>query len=136
MLDPEVEAAVERLGALGLGGLRDAWPRRFGPPPRILSQDVLRRTLAWKLQEEAYGGLDAETRKLLTKKATVLRGPKLGAGARLVREWKGERHEVEVAEDGSVNYLGTEYASLSEAARAITGTRCNGPRFFGLRGEA
>ena len=136
MLKPEVEAEVERLTALGLEGLRDAWPTRFGSPPKERSADVLRRVLAWKLQEEAYGGLDAEARRLLTRKVMVDRGPKLGAGARLVREWKGERHEVEVGEDGSVTYAGERYASLSEAARKITGSRWNGPRFFGLRGTA
>lgn len=135
MMDMAVEAEVERLTALGLEGLRDGWPRRFGTPPKIRSADVLRRVLAWKLQEEAYGGLDVETRQLLAKKSTVNRGPKLGAGARLVREWKGERHEVEVNADGSVLYRGETYASLSEAARAITGTRWNGPRFFGLRSQ-
>ena len=52
-----------------------------------------------------------------------------------MREWKGERHEVEVVDEGTVIYRGEVYASLSEAARAITGTRWNGPRFFGLRGS-
>ena len=136
MIDMAVEAEVERLTSLGLEGLRDAWPRRFGAPPKIRSSDMLRRILAWKLQEEAYGGLDAEVRQLLAKKTTVDRGPKLGDGARLVREWKGERHEVEVNADGSVLHRGTRYASLSEAARAITGTRWNGPRFFGLRASS
>ena len=51
-----------------------------------------------------------------------------------MREWQGQRHEVEVHEDGAVTYQGERYASLSEVARAITGTRWNGPRFFGLRG--
>ena len=54
---------------------------------------------------------------------------------RLVREWKGLRHEVEVTDDG-VLYRGERYASLSEVARVITGVRWNGPRFFGLRGGA
>ena len=136
MLNPEVETEVERLMLLGLPGLREAWPRRFGAPPKIRSAELLRRLLAWKLQEEAYGGLDAETRKALGKKAVVLRGPQLGAGARLVREWKGERHEVEVVDDQTVVYRDETYASLSEVARAITGSRWNGPRFFGLRGGA
>ncbi|CAN5134308.1 DUF2924 domain-containing protein [soil metagenome] len=135
-LNMDVEAEVERLVSLGLPKLRDAWPRRFGLPPLIRSPDLLRRLLAWKLQEEAYGGLDAETRRLLARKAVVERGPRLGAGARLVREWKGERHEAEVNADGTVLYRGDTFASLSEVARAITGSRWNGPRFFGLRGAA
>ena len=135
-MNPAVEAEVERLAGLPMAGLRDAWPRRFGSPPKGQSADVLRRTLAWKLQEEAYGGLDAETRRLLAKKAVVNRGPKLGVGARLVREWQGISHEVQIAEDETVIYRGTVYASLSEVAREITGSRWNGPRFFGLRGAA
>ena len=136
MIDGAVEIEVERLTSLGLVELREAWPRRFGPPPKIRAADLLRRMLAWKLQEEAYGGLDAETRKLLATPAKVLRGPALGVGARLVREWRGERHEVEIVADEAVLYRGKRYASLSEAARAITGSRWNGPRFFGLRGSA
>ena len=108
---------------------------RFGAVPRARSSDLLRRLLAWKLQEEAYGGLDAATRKLLTQTFKAPSGPRLGVGTRLVREWKGERHEVEVGEDDAVTYRGEAYASLSEIAREITGTRWNGPRFFGFRGS-
>ena len=134
-MNPAVEAEVERIAGLDLHGLRDAWPARFGPHPRLRSPDYLRQMLAWKLQAEAYGGLDADTRKLLAKGAAKPRGPQVSSGVRLVREWKGERHEAAVTEDG-VLYRGQSYASLSEVARAITGVRWNGPRFFGLRGAA
>ena len=131
--DRSVDTELERLAGLGLHGLRDAWPERFGPPPRLRSPDLLRRMLSWRLQVEAYGGLDADTRKLLAKGAVKASGPTAAPGVRLVREWKGERHEAEVLEDG-VLYRGDRYASLSEVAREITGSRWNGPRFFGLRG--
>ena len=133
--DAAVEAEVERIAALDLFALRDAWPARFGAPPRLRSADFLRQVLAWRLQAEAYGGLDADTRKLLAKGAVRPRGAQAQVGVRLVREWKGERHEAEVVEEG-VLYRGQRYASLSEVARAITGSRWNGPRFFGLRGAA
>ena len=133
--DPAVEAELERISGLGLHGLRDAWPPAWGRPPRLRSADLLRRMMAWRLQAEAYGGLDAETRKLLAKGAVKPRGPVAQAGVRLVREWKGERHEAEVVE-GGVLYRGERYASLSEVARVVTGVRWNGPRFFGLRGTA
>ena len=133
--DLAVEAAVVALAGLDLHGLRDAWSARLGAPPRLRSPDLLRRRLAWRLQEEAYGGLDEETRKRLARGAVKPKGPVAPAGVRLVREWKGERHEVEVLEDG-VLYRGERLASLSEAARTITGVRWNGPRFFGLRGAA
>ena len=53
-------------------------------------------------------------------------------GTRLTREWKGVSHEVEVIRDGYI-HAGARYRSLSEVARTITGSRWNGPRFFGLR---
>lgn len=134
-LDPAVEAEVERLSALDLFALRAAWPQRFGRPPRLRSPDFLRQTLAWRLQAEAYGGLDADTRKLLARGAVRPRGAQAQPGVRLVREWKGERHEAEITDDG-VLYRGARYASLSELARAVTGSRWNGPRFFGLRGAS
>lgn len=130
--DLAVETEVERLAGLDLQGLREAWPERFGSPPRLRSPDLLRSRLAWRLQAETYGGLDPETRKLLSKRTAPPRSPKLEPGARFVREWKGERHEAEITEEG-VLYRGERYASLSEVARAITGVRWNGPRFFGLR---
>ena len=135
MIAPAVEAELARIAGLDLHGLRDAWPARFGPTPRLRSPDLLRRMLAWKLQVEAYGGLDADTRKLLAKGAVKPTGPVAHPGVRLVREWKGERHEAEVVDDG-VFYRGERYASLSEVARRVTGVRWNGPRFFGLRGAA
>ena len=133
--DPALEVEVARLAGLDLHGVRDAWPARFGPHPRLRSPDLIRRMLAWKLQAEAYGGLAAETRKLLVRPMAKPKGPQAQAGVRLVREWKGERHEAEVVQDG-VMYRGGLYASLSEVARAITGSRWNGPRFFGLRGAS
>ena len=127
-----VEAEVEALASLNLGGLRHAWPSRFGPTPRLRSPDLLRRMLAWRLQAEVLGGLDAETRRLLARKAPARRGPLLAPGTRVVREWQGERHEAEIIDEG-VRYGGETYASQSEVARVITGVRWNGPRFFGLR---
>jgi hypothetical protein len=126
-----LEHQVESLNALDLPRLREAWPVRFGPVPKIRSASLLRRMLAWRLQAEALGGLDAETRRLLRRPAPS-KGPRLAPGARLAREWQGERHEVEVLVKG-VGYRGGVYASLSEVARTITGVRWNGPRFFGLR---
>ena len=131
----QVEAELARISALGLHELREAWPAAWGRPPRLRSPDLLRRMMAWRLQEEAYGGLDAEVRKLLAKAVLKPRMPVAQAGVRLVREWKGERHEAEVVE-GGVLYRGERYASLSEVARVVTGVRWNGPRFFGLRRSA
>ena len=62
-------------------------------------------------------------------------GPRLGAGVLLVREWQGKTHRVEVTADGYA-WNGQQFTSLSVIARAITGSRWNGPRFFGLRTKA
>ena len=74
------------------------------------------------------------TRRLLSGGAA---GPEalLSEGTVITREWKGVRHEVEIA-DGGFIYRGERWKSLSEVARTITGTRWNGPRFFGLRETA
>jgi hypothetical protein len=128
--DPTEE--VRALARLDLEGLRSEWRARFGEAPTLRSADLLRRNIAWRIQAEAHGGLDPQTRQKLLSKGTPTFGSQPSAGTRLAREWKGVRHEVEVRPDG-VRYRGQTYSSLSQVARAITGSRWNGPRFFGLR---
>lgn len=128
-----VEAQVRALEPLDLEGLRQVWRERYGVPPELRSPDLLRRWLAWRIQAEALGGLDAETRRRLSGRSAA--APKMQPGTRLVREWKGEPHEVVVSAQG-FTYGGATHRSLSEIAREITGARWNGPRFFGLRSAA
>jgi hypothetical protein len=97
------------------------------------------RMLAYQLQAERFGDLDAESRRLLDRSVTGpgamrLRRPisELRPGTTLGREWNGRMQRVAVHADGFV-WNGTTYRSLSQVAFAITGTRWNGPRFFGLR---
>ncbi|MBA3511592.1 DUF2924 domain-containing protein [Sphingomonas sp.] len=128
-----VTEEIRALAALGLAGLRDVWRRHgYGEPPKMRSKELLARLLAWKIQADAFGGLDAATIRLLTSDRLPRPRVLLAPGARLVRQWQGRRHEVDVLE-GGFQHNGTTYGSLSEVARAITGTRWNGPRFFGLR---
>jgi hypothetical protein len=106
-------------------------------PPAALTKDLLVRIMAYRMQEEAFGGLDRATRKLLDGMARGERPDpdakrRLKAGTVLVRDYQGDRHTVTVVTDGFV-WRGTTYASLSTIARAITGTAWGGPRFFGLR---
>lgn len=118
---------------MDLAGLREEWARRYGAPPPLRSADLLRLLLAWRLQAGGAGGLDAATRRLLARKGPVAaEGLDLGAGARLVRDWNGVRHEV-IVEAAGFRWEGQLFPSLSAAATAIAGTRWNGPRFFGLR---
>ncbi len=125
-------ADIIRLTDLSLSELRKEWQRCFGPAPEHRAGGLLRRVFAWRIQAEAYGGLDATTKRLLLKDDSDLR-PNPQPGMRLAREWAGRRHEVVVIESGVI-YEGQKYGSLSEVARHITGRRWNGPRFFGLRG--
>ena len=99
-------------------------------------RDLLLRTLAWRLQEKAFGGHDRATLKLLEglgqKKAVDQRCQRLKTGTVLIRDFEGVRHTVTIV-PGGFAWQGNTYASLSAIARAITGTNWNGPRFFGLR---
>jgi hypothetical protein len=92
---------------------------------------LLRHVLAWRAQAEIYGGLDAQTRRLLRDERPPRESP-VAPGTIISREWRGVTHDVEASDDGFL-YDGRRWKSLSQIARVITGTRWNGPRFFGLR---
>lgn len=126
-----VEAEIQRIEAMSLFELRELWAARWGLPPRFRSTDLLRRLIAWRLQVELFGGLDAETRTLL-RRSSMPPTPGPPPGSRLTREYRGVLHHVDVAEHAFI-YQGARYTSLSAVARKITGVRWNGPRFFGLR---
>lgn len=147
---------LETLAGMSVAALRARWTteRIRGKPPAL--KQALIRGIAWKIQADAAGDLDAEARRLL--KAAVRAAPQpdstqrttgnakrrspiqLRTGTTLVRTWRGRTHEVTVLDDGKAfRYRDAEYASLSEIARTITGARWSGPRFFGLtklRGSA
>lgn len=140
-LDPVQEALRSLSARSGIAPIRDAWQRRFGEAaPKIQSGDLLLRLLAWRLQVEAYGGLDDVTARQLHLMARALRNDTrtsapevsgLETGTILVREWRNSEHRVLVLEDGFEHH-GKRYDSLTSIARAITGTNWSGPRFFGL----
>jgi hypothetical protein len=139
--DPGIETELERIRVMPIVELRALWRAKFkSAPPAAFGPDLLRRSIAYKIQENAYGGLDRPTARLLNqliaqyaKAPGKIALPRLiKPGAILVREWKGTSHRVTVAEVGFV-YQERPYDNLSEIARLITGTRWNGPRFFGLR---
>jgi hypothetical protein len=128
-----LEAEIRALDSLDLNGLRAAWPARFGPSPKLRSVELLRMILAWRLQAEALGGLSADTRCQLARRGRVEpEGRAHGVGTILRRTWEGRQIEA-VVEPNGFRFDGKFYASLSAVARAATGTRWNGPRFFGLR---
>lgn len=115
--------------------LTKLWQGAFGtPPPRQLSQSVMRRVLANELQWKASGqSRGAIIRRLKRVLGTAERmAPTAHAGNRLIREWNGKRHVVDVARDGYI-WNGKTWRSLSAIAQEITGAKWSGPRFFGVR---
>ena len=133
----ELDIELGRIAAMDVNQLRDAWRgKRGGDPPEALSKELIARALAHWLQEERLGGLDTHVRKLVSSLAKKNGAPvrHLKIGSVIVREYRGELHEVFVAQDGFA-WQGETYASLSVIAKKITGTSWNGPRFFGLRGQ-
>ncbi|MGB3711054.1 MAG: DUF2924 domain-containing protein [Erythrobacter sp.] len=127
------EALLAEIETLDLEGLRAFWRERYGAPPLLRSEPIMRQLLAWRVQAQAKGGLDSYMRKALSRSGPVqAEGKHLGVGARLTRIWKGREVTVVVEEQG-FRWEGQLFPSLSAAATAIAGTRWNGPRFFGLR---
>jgi hypothetical protein len=133
---------ISRLSTLSRQELFDLWRKTFGKtPPTGFRREILIPFLAYKLQENAYGGLKPEIRAELRRVArslengTTSRGRlirhRLKSGTRIYRRWRSEMHEVFVTNSG-FEHRGLTYQSLSELARRITGTRWSGPAFFGL----
>jgi hypothetical protein len=129
-----IEAEIAHLRSLALDALRRRWRLVFGrTSPAALSKDLLGRMIAYRLQEQAFGGLDRETLRFLDGLARHGGSPRrhLKPGTVLVRDYQGQRHTVTVVSDG-FDWQGTRYPSLSAIARAITGTAWSGPRFFAV----
>jgi hypothetical protein len=104
---PAIESEIERIRSLGLDVLRARWRSMFGAvPPAALTKDLVARMMAYRIQEEAFGGLDRVTIKLLDglacgeKPGTEVKR-RLKAGTVLIREYQGERHTVTVCLTGS-----------------------------------
>jgi hypothetical protein len=141
-LDPATEQQLALLPRYPTQDLRDRWRGMFRTePPAAFGPDLLRRSIAQKLQEDAYGRLSPTVQRELNRLVAALaKAPtarlevprRVKAGAVLVRDWKGKSHRVTVLDKGYA-FEERMYTNLSEIARQITGTRWNGPRFFGLR---
>ena len=134
-------AEIAALAEMTYSDLRSAWRRHYrSHPPKKLSRDIMELGVAWKIQENALGGLSATVNRQIAGRAKTMetksdlvkaRSVSLKPGARLLRSWGGETHEVVVVEDG-FTWAGKTWRSLSAIAREMTGTRWSGPRFFGL----
>lgn len=142
----------EDLRKLGIAELRKLWKDLGGPGHLPTIKRLAVREVAWWVQRREQGELEAATRRLLraairgahvessrarprTKKskARSTRARDLRTGTKLVRKWRGRRHEVTVLDDGKrFEYRGEGYESLTKIAEEITSAHWSGPRFFGL----
>jgi hypothetical protein len=145
-LDASVLSIVAGLEGHDLNGLRRQWRAHLGgEPPAHLERWLLMRVLAYRLQADAFGGLDKSIQRMLRpskgrgapapfdrRSPQTRDGVGLKAGALLAREWNGKLERVMILEEGFA-WNGQTLGSLSQIAKAITGTNWNGHRFFGLR---
>jgi hypothetical protein len=138
---PSVGERLDQLGEMSRSELADLWIKQFKcAPPKGVKRGLLERAAGYQLQLKRYGGLKPEVRRAL--RAVVIgiddvpiikpSPPELKPGSRLVREWHGKSHQVNVTNAG-FEWDGDNYTSLSAIALAITGTKWSGPRFFGVR---
>jgi hypothetical protein len=142
-----VEDEIAHLRGLDLKGLRSRWHSVFQrPAPAHLTRHLLFAVIAYRFQADRFGDLHHETKQVLDRTVAKETGPAMSArltnfdqkrtelapGTVLVREWDRRSQRVMVMADGFA-WNGQTYDSLSKVAFAITGTKWNGPRFFGLR---
>ena len=145
-----IDALVASIGDLEVDQLRLQWRNHLGgTPPAHLPRWLLARVLAQRIQVAALGDLTKATRRILRqangdggdesktrpfapRDPATRDGVGLKVGALLTREWNGALQRVMVLEKGFA-WNGQTYRSLSQIAKAMTGTSWNGHRFFGLR---
>lgn len=136
-----LERRLAELGTMSPAQLRAEWRENWRRPAPDFAPDLLRRGIAWRLQSRIHGVLPSDTKRLLEAAArrlrkgepiTSVRSITLKPGTRLVRNWRGNTHQVIVLESG-YEHEERRYTSLTQIASAITGTHWSGPAFFGLK---
>jgi hypothetical protein len=140
--DAAVKAEIEAVAGLKHCQLIELWIKLYGnQPPKPVSRKLLLRAIAYAIQEKHYGGLPKRMRQELLRIAKESKSSNknsyapqrrtLSTGTRLLRDWHGRSHTVEVVDKG-FQWNGRTYRSLSVIAGEITGSNRNGPKFFGL----
>jgi len=138
-------AQVAALGTLPMSDIWSLWDRYFDQRPDYPNRVYVESRLAYKIQEDAFGGLAAATRRRLEaigaqqSKIQARAKPRdlaFAPGTQLVREWGEREHRVTVTAEGRFAYEGHTFKSLSAVARHITGTRWSGYSFFGVKEAA
>lgn len=132
----DIDREIAGLCGLSRADLVERWAGLHGSPPlKTMTEGLLARGIAYEMQARQIGGLTRSERKALGALARGRSNPSPGllkAGTRIYRSWRGITQEILVLDSG-YSWRGKSYTSLSEVARAITGTRWSGPRFFGLK---
>ena len=144
MTEAEMAVEIGKLAGLDLFALREQWRTLYGSePPQRMSKELMMRAVAYRMQENAFGGLSRSAKMRLmaateegqrsgNKVSRVRTDRTIKPGTKFLREWNSRTHEVVALADGGFVYRGTVHRSLSAIAREITGTRWSGPVFFGL----
>lgn len=142
LLNKKIEKELVRLSELSIAELRVKYQNIYNKiAPHWLGPDLLRRSIGYRIQEKAFGGLKPAVQQELDRLVSALsKNPlekiqaprRIKPGSVLVRKHQGKSHRVTVNDNGFI-YDGETFATLSEIAEKITGTHWNGPRFFGLR---
>ena len=136
----DLASRLSAMEQMDLSSLKGEWRRLYGTEPPQLSRDLILRAVAYRIQERASGGLSKVSERRLDRLVSDLRSggeptpevaSRLRPGGRLIREWRGRTHTVDVLESGFA-YAGETYSSLTTIAKVITGAHWSGPRFFGL----
>ena len=135
----DLERQIKALSSRPRSELVEEWFRIYGRrPPKYIKRGLIERAISWHMQAKVYGGLKPEIRKYLLKvaeaaaatvKGEIATPARFRPGMRLLREWNGKTHTVDVLDKGFA-WNGKLYSSLSPIARAITSARWSGPRFF------
>jgi hypothetical protein len=139
----DVEQQVRQLTTLSRMELMRLWKGLYKrDAPAGIRRELLIPFIAYQLQAQVYGGLKCSIHTNLLRIASQFQRSKakpfprsaIKLGTCLIRTWRGVVHEVVVTEAG-LEYKGQSYASLSEIARRITGSRWSGPAFFGTKSK-
>jgi hypothetical protein len=129
-----LEDELAEVASMDKPDLQECWMQLTGRPAPKVSLAMLRLAVAYDLQAKALGGLSRKAHQRLDGSDSDKPAARdVRPGMRLAREHGGTMHVVTVGEAGEIRWKDREWRSLSEVARAITGTRWSGPAFFGLR---
>jgi hypothetical protein len=137
-----VAARLAALPGLPMAEIWSLWDRYFPRRPEYPNRAHIESRLAYKIQEEAFGGLSPATRQRLEaigaqhSKIQLRAKPQefqFAPGTVLLREWGEREHRVTVTAEGRFECEGKTFKSLTAVARHITGAHWSGPLFFGLK---